>query len=97
MNQKNSAGNKMALLSLAMDLRRVAIGYHNGSYKTAEWFFIEALKRKEEIDTLKVASYIRTLLIKIEHTKIDKKNERIAEDMLMYSILLQNAAVKIQE
>ena len=36
----------IALASLAMDLKRVALGYHNGSRDTAVRFLKEAIKRK---------------------------------------------------
>jgi hypothetical protein len=88
--------NKIALSSLAMDLRRAALGYHRGSNLMAERFFDEALKRKKEVDMLMVKPYVRKLLNRIEGIKLQKKTGRIAEDALLYSILLQNAAVKIQ-
>ena len=40
--------NKIILSSLAMDLKRAAIGYNRGSYIMADRFFEEALKRKKE-------------------------------------------------
>lgn len=83
---------KIALESLAMDLKRVALGYHRGSEKMAKRFCEEALRRKEEIDRHTVQSYIETLLDNMEHVLQQKNTNRIAEDALMYSTLLQNYA-----
>jgi len=83
--------NDIALSSLAMDLKRVALGFHSGSIKTAERFSIEALKRKDEIDTTTVAPYIRKHLNKLP--KVLEDRERVAEDALMYSTIFQNYVV----
>lgn len=88
--------NKIALSSLAMDLRRAALGYHRGSNLMAERFLDEALKRKNEVDLNSVKPYLRELLNKMEKIKFEKKTDEIAEDALLYSILFQNAAVNIQ-
>ena len=88
--------NKIALSSLSMDLRRVAIGYNRGSDKMAERFFEEAIKRKKEIDVLELKPYVKKLLKKFEGIRLHKKKEKIAEDALLYSILFQNAAVKYE-
>lgn len=86
--------NQIALASLAMDLRRVALGYHRGSRQMAQRFFEEALKRKREIDLTNLKPYLRTLLSQFPTIKNQKSENDIAEDALMYSILFQNAAVK---
>jgi len=85
--------NKIALSSLALDLKRVALGYWRGSNDMAERFFEEALKRKKEIDSRKVKPYIRNLLSNFEKIKFDKDQKRQAEDALMYSTLFQNASL----
>ena len=86
---------KIALSSLALDLRRVALGYHRHSKEMAERFFDEALKRKEEIDKSQVKPYINNLLLKLESLKLEKRDEDKAENALMYSTLFQNAAVQL--
>lgn len=86
--------NKIALSSLAMDLYRVALGYHRGSKKMAERFFVEALKRKDEIDIFIVKPYIKILLEKFPFIISQKEEQKIAEDALMYSTLFRNAAVQ---
>lgn len=86
--------NKIALSSLALDLKRVAIAYHRKSEKVAERFFDEALKRKKEIDLSKIKPYVAVLLSKFESIKLEKDHQKRAEDALMYSFLFQNAALK---
>lgn len=86
--------NQKAIMeSLAMDLKRVAIGAYRGSNVTAARFLQEALVRKSEIDKKNIPSYIKKVLSKI-HTKknIDQK---FAEDILMYSTLFQNYALSM--
>lgn len=85
--------NKIALSSLALDLKRVALGYWRGSNIMAERFFEEALRRKKEIDNKKVKPYIRNLLLNFEKIKLDKDQKRQAETALMYSTLFQNASL----
>ena len=79
--------NKIALESMAMDLKRVALGYHNNSLKMAERFKEEAIERKKEIDLREVKPYLRLILNKTE--KINSP-----DDALMCSILIQNYARK---
>lgn len=83
--------NKAILGALAMDLKRVAVGYHRGSEAMADKFFEEALKRKEEIDTKNIKPYLNKFLDKIENLKKEKR-DRAAEDALLYSTIFQNAS-----
>lgn len=92
--KQKKKNNYIALSSLAMDLLRVAMGYHRGSKKMAERFFAEALKRKQEIDVTNIQPYLQVLLDKFPSIK-SKNDKDIAEDALMYSTLFQNAAMKI--
>lgn len=85
--------NKLALSSLAMDLKRAALGYHGNSNKMADRFLHEAIKRKKEIDLKEVKPYIEKILGKLDEM-INKDNHAKAEDALMYSTLFQNAAFK---
>lgn len=86
--------NKIILGSLALDLKRVALGYYKGSFKTADIFLKEALKRKKEIKVGSLKPYLRDILNKIEDLK-SKDKARLAEDALMYSTIIQNAAIKL--
>lgn len=87
--------NKVILGSLAMDLKRVALGYYRGSFKTADRFLEEALKRKSEIKSGSVKSYIENILSKIGYLNKLKDKKKAAEDALMYSVIIQNAAVRL--
>ena len=84
---------QIALSSLAMDLKRVALGYHRGSNVMAERFLEEALKRRDEINSLTVKPYIEKLLLKLGQIRLENDIEKKAEDALFYSILFQNAAI----
>ncbi|RJR15006.1 hypothetical protein C4579_02980 [Candidatus Microgenomates bacterium] len=84
---------KIILSSLALDLRRVAQGYHRNSLKMADRFLQEALKRKKEAQVLALKPYLQTLLTKIEELRFEKDLESKAELAMMYSTLFQNAAI----
>lgn len=83
--------NKIAISSLALDLRRVAQAYHRSSDRVAKRFMSEAIRRKSEIDTGLTPNYIKELLCKVQHHSTDPKKD--AEKYLMYSVLFQNYAV----
>ena len=86
--------NKQIFGALAMDLKRVALGYHRGSTFMAERFFQEALKRKSEIDSKNLKPYLAKLLNDMD--KLNKKEQkRAAEDALLYSTIFQNASTII--
>lgn len=89
------SATKIALSSMALDLRRVALGYNRGSHAMAERFLDEAISRKKEIDPLMVKPYISKLLNKVLRLKSEESDQNKAEDALLYSILFQNAAVKL--
>ncbi len=86
---------KVAISSLALDLKRVAVGYWNGSNQTAQRFSEEALERKKEIATTEVKPYIREFLNSLPKILAQKDKQKLAEDALMYSTLFQNYAVRI--
>ncbi|MBI2621731.1 MAG: hypothetical protein HYW63_03785 [Candidatus Levybacteria bacterium] len=75
--------NKIALESMAMDLKRVALGYHNNSLRMAQRFHQEALVRKRELNLKEIKPYLRSVL---------KKTEKVntSDEALMLSILIQN-------
>lgn len=80
---------KVLLESLAMDLKRVALGLHRGSFAMAERFKFEAIKRGKELEGTKVDHYLKRLLIRYRKV-LANSDERAAEDALMLSILFQN-------
>lgn len=86
---------KIAISSLALDLKRVALGYWNGSDQTAQRFSQEALKRKSELENQNLNPYLRKLLDRLPQTLVQKDKKHLAEDALMYSTLFQNYALKI--
>lgn len=84
---------KVIIESMAMDLKRVALGLHRGSENMAKRFKEEALKRANELENEVLNDYLKNLVSKIKKT-LNATNERIAEDALMYSTLLQNFVLK---
>lgn len=87
--------NKIALSSLALDLRRVAQGYHRGSGMMATRFLDEALKRVDEVDSTALKPYINVLLNKVKNLQEIHDNNDKAEQALMLSTLFQNAALEL--
>ena len=84
--------NKQILGAISMDLKRVALGYFRGSNVMADKFYLEALKRRNEIDSKNLKPYLNIYLNKLD--KLDKKEKkRAAEDALLYSTIFQNAAI----
>ena len=81
---------KIILSSLAMDLKRVALGLNRGSQIMAARFAEEALARKRELNIKKVHPYLAKLLIGVETSLAGVDNRKKSEDALMYSTLLQN-------
>lgn len=80
----------IAIASLAMDLKRVALGFYNGSRKTARRFSQEVLKRRDEIDEDNLKPYLRVFLNKLPEMLNQKDEKKVAEDALMYSTIFQN-------
>lgn len=85
---------KIAISSLAMDLKRVALGYWKGSDKIAQRFAVEALKRQEELKSASLKPYLKNLLENLPSILEQQDKKRLAEDALMYSTLFQNYALK---
>lgn len=83
---------KDSLASLAMDLNRVAIGINRGSEIMAKRFFQEALTRKSEISQDEIPVYIKKIMAKINENK--SLNQEFAEEVLVYSILIENYVTK---
>ncbi len=84
---------KIVIESLAMDLKRVALGLHRNSLGMAKRFKEEALKRESELESFPLDDYL------IKLTKYTKKflltsEEQVAENILMLSTLFQNYAQK---
>ena len=82
--------NKIALSSLAMDLKRIALGIYHNSPTTAEKFSQEAFSRISETDLKSMASYMKNIILKIKNDLPKPKTQQIAENFLMYSTIIQN-------
>ena len=83
--------NKQLLGALALDLKRVAIGYYRGSTIMSERFFEEALKRRNEIDSTNLKPYLVKFLNNIENLNKEEK-KAAADNALLYSTIFQNAS-----
>lgn len=84
---------KIIIESLAMDLKRIALGLHRGSFNMANRFKEEALRRESELENQQLDNYLRKLLKRMKQTLLNQ-NINSAEDVLMYSTLFQNFALK---
>lgn len=84
---------KILIESLAMDLKRVALGLHRGSTTMAERFKQEVLKREGELKNQKIDDYLKKLLEE-SRKALQNDSDRVAEDALMYSTLFQNYRLK---
>jgi len=80
---------RLAIESLAMDLKRISLGIHRGSTGMARRFKEEALKREEELSSEDLDLYLKSLVQKTRSALDDED----PESLLMYSTLLQNVAV----
>jgi len=84
--------DKVALLSLSNDLKRITTSIQRGSKENADRFNKEAVRWLNESKSAKDI-YIKKLLVKVEETLKLENDLRKAEDCLMYSVLLQNRAL----
>lgn len=85
---------EIAMGSLAMDLKRVALGLQRGSTKMVDRFKVEALKRIKELKDKDIHDTHLQKLIEDCQSPLVENNERLSEDALMYSTLFQNFARK---
>lgn len=84
---------KIAIESLSMDLLRVALGLHRGSFSVSERFSQEAFNRSQELKHLLMNDpYAKRLLIKTINSLRGSNSSKKAEELLMYSILFKNLA-----
>lgn len=83
---------KIIIESLAMDLKRVALGLHRGSLVMAKRFAEEAIKRSDELKN-ENNQYLIGLVNKMRKS-LAVNSDRSAEDALMYSVLFQNYSLK---
>lgn len=84
----------LPLAALSMDLKRVALASYNHSFKVADRFIQESLAKKNRIDAAQERPHIKRLLTSLDAVLSQKDSGKLAEDALLYSTLLQNAALK---
>ncbi len=82
--------DKITLLSLSNDLKRITTAIQEGSFENAELFTKEA---KRWIKNDLQDDYLKQLMGKIANSLEEKNNLKKAEDCLLYSVLLQNQAL----
>ncbi len=80
--------NKILLESMALDLKRVALGSHSHSTKMAERFLQEVFKRNEMLDTTSLSNSLKKILRNMTSQLKLESTQRLADDALMYSTLL---------
>lgn len=76
---------KLSLQALSQDLTRAALGRYRGQHKMAQTFTVEATKRLSELPVNELTKKIKLAL--------ESKEERSAEDLLMYATLTRNQAI----
>ena len=88
---------KMLIGSLSNDLYRVATLSQRGSFAAAEKFFIESKKWSNELETEIVKTYIQNILLKLSSVTTESiQTPQQAENLLTYSIILQNYALHLE-
>ena len=95
-NTSNEIQDKQIISALAMDLKRMALGLHRGSFAMATRFMEEATRRIEEVDKSNLLPYMKNVLVKIQYTLSIQDKDKKAEDFLMYSTILQNYVLNKQ-
>lgn len=80
--------------SLAMDLKRVALGLQRGSNSMALRFKKEALRRQAELEKQTADDYLKKLITKSRDV-LSRPALDTYEDVLMYSVLFQNYIRKL--
>lgn len=84
---------KIIIESVAMDLKRVALGLHRGSFQMANRFKEEALNRLSELNNMELNAHLKNI-VQRSRESLNKNTDRSAEDALMYSTLFQNYCIK---
>ena len=87
--------NKILLESMALDLKRVAIGAHRKSTKMSERFLQEVIKRNEQLDYQSLPISLKKLLLHMNKSFENKNSLQLADNALMYSTLLLSFSKRI--
>lgn len=84
---------KIIIGSLALDLKRIALGLYRNSMYTASTFKQQAINRINELEQHAADAYTQQLVNQTRKSlSVLEKNN--AEDLLMYSTLFQNLTQK---
>jgi len=94
---KKKMTNNMHIAAMSQDLYRVGIGYHQGSVRMAKIFSEQVLVRIGEIKSESLKPYMRKILLVLPSILEEKDQTIVAENSLMYSVLLQNYAVVMED
>ena len=81
------------LAALSMDLKRVALSHHDNSLQTATRFTVESLNKARLLDSAQLPNYVKKILENLKDILKQDDKQKVAEDALMYSTILQNAAL----
>lgn len=80
--------NRVLLQAMALDLKRVALGYHSGSIKMAEKFTAETVKRSFLLDKNTLPLAIHKTVNNIQNPDSNSNTQKLADDALMFSNIL---------
>lgn len=88
---------KLLIGSLSNDLYRVAYLTQRGSIKAAEKFWQQSGRWVKDLESAQVKPYVKKIILEIK-SNLDSNSltTETAERYLMYSILLQNYALRYQ-
>ena len=76
--------------ALALDLKRASLAFWNGSTSTGERFIAEVVTRQGEVNMDEVDTRTRNVLAALPGVFSQDDTKKKAEDLLMYSTLVQN-------
>jgi hypothetical protein len=79
--------NKFILQAMALDLKRVAIGYHSGSIIMADRFLQEVITRKSQLDMSSLSHGLQKVLEKVDLLDSEQNHTKRAEDALTFSTI----------
>jgi len=92
------SNTKLLIGSLSNDLYRVACLTQRGSVKGAEKFWIQSGRWVKDLESAQVKPYIKKIILDIKfQLGVDTLPLESAERYLMYSILLQNYALRYKD
>jgi hypothetical protein len=85
--------NQILLSSLSSDLYRVALAAHKKTPAMKMRFIKETSRWLNDIDDTELKPYIQKVLAKIKQIEAIESDELLADQCLVYSILLKNYVI----